>query len=85
MIQDFAKHNTKYHTRYIGQSTKSRIAGHVELEDLLHIERNLDEEHVPAKTTAAVSNEYSPKWFRFEHLAIRQSNWHFDLELYFNI
>jgi len=65
MIQDLAKHNAKYHTRYIGQGTKSRIYGHIEIEHLLHIVRNLDKEHVPAKATATVSNEYSPKWFRF--------------------
>lgn len=80
-IQNFAKDYAEYDHWEVGQGAECSIAGHIELEHLLHVEGNLDEEHVPAKVAAGVSDENCPEGHRFEHLA----PWHlwmmFDLGL----
>lgn len=68
-VQNFAKEYAEDDHREIGQGAKGCIAGHVELEHLLHVERNLDEEHIPAEVVAGVSNENCPEGHRSEHLA----------------
>lgn len=78
-VQQFAQNDAENDHREVGQGAECSIACNVELKHLLHVEWNLDEEHVPAEVIARVSNENSPERYRGKDLA----PWH--LGMMFNL
>lgn len=80
-IQHFAQNDAENDHGEVGKGAKSSIAGHVELKHLLHVEWNLDEEHVPAEVVAGVRNQNGPEGYRGKDLAPWHLGMMFDLRL----
>jgi len=53
--------------RQVRDGRKQRVLSNVEAEDVLHVRGQLDEEHVPTKVVARVSDQNGPEGTRSPH------------------